>query len=188
MFIEGFRHRKVLIDIISHDLFSIPVVEWVVTAAAPILQMQRLSLREVRAPKITDSEYGVLTSCVPFSCNCHIHWPHSLCTQLFGRLPGPSFNLSDLFIKDEAFGVPALCSGVPFPASCGAWAKVLLLVLMCALMLNSHTPLTRLLSPSLAAITSSQCFQLSSSWQFSFFPANLVLHLKGCYTLTRVCL
>lgn len=96
MFIEGFRHCKVLIDIISHDLFSIPVVEWVVTAAAPILQMQRLSLREVRAPKITDSECGVLTSCVPFSCNCHIHWPHSLCTQLFGRLPGPSFNLSDL--------------------------------------------------------------------------------------------
>lgn len=71
--------------------------------------------------------------------------------------------LAYLFIKDETFGVPAVCSGDPFPASCGARAKVLLLVLMCAPVLNSHTPLTHLLSPSLAATTSSQCFQLSSS-------------------------
>ena len=47
---------KVFIDINLPGPFSIHVVGRAVTAAASILQMQRLSLREV-APKVTDSEW-----------------------------------------------------------------------------------------------------------------------------------
>lgn len=71
------------------------------TAAAPVLQMQRLRLREVRAPKITDSECGALTSCVPFSCN----WPHTSAT----------FSMHSAFWEASRSFLQPLCPRVSFP-------------------------------------------------------------------------
>lgn len=76
--------------------------------------------------------------------------------------------------------------GVPFPSSYEAWAIVLFLTLMWALTLKSNRPLTHLLPAIAGSHTDHSGFQFSSSWQFPFFPANLALHLKECYTLDSI--
>lgn len=114
--------------------------------------------------------------------------------DLFPLIPGESpllllhavgeLLLVHLFIKDEAFRAPALCKGSHFQLPMGIGQSLIshtykYVDINTQEQHSTHTPALLIPKSHTSSHADHSAFQLSSSWQVPFFPANLALYLKN---------